>query len=71
MLKTPNHAANSQKVFMDASILNEGALAWRINLIHSLCQSKSKSFGNNLDERMDEAYRPEVPHYLHSIFFGN
>jgi hypothetical protein len=52
---------------MDASLLDESALARRDEIIHERGQTQSQDLGDDFRDRMDEAYRSEVPNVLSSF----
>jgi hypothetical protein len=52
---------------MDASLLDESALARRNEIIHEGGQAQSQDLGDDFRDSMDEAYRPEVPNVLSSF----
>jgi hypothetical protein len=52
---------------MDASLLDESALARRDEIIHEGGQAQSQDLGDDFRDSMDEAYGPEVPNVLRSF----
>ena len=68
-MEASSKIANIQKIVMDASCFDEGALGVGDEIFHMGAKSQGEHFRNNLRDRMDEANGSIVGDSLRPILF--